>query len=500
MNLHLLVIAPVLTAIAILFFNQLKQVRLIALCGAVIQFTLSILLLNAFCAERALGNNAAMVFYSSVEWFTPLGIAFTTGVDGISVSMILLSAFVVLAGVLVSWKMEKMSREFFFLLILLSAGAYGFFISLDLFTLFFFLEVAVIPKFLLIGIWGSGKKEYSAMKLALMLMAGSAFVFLGLLGLYFSTNIGNGQHTFDFIAISRTSVPLNTQLIFFPLAFIGFGIFGALFPFHTWVPDGHSSAPTAASMFLAGISMKLGGYGCLRVATYLMPEAAHVYAPYIILLATIAIIYGAFATMMQTDLKYINAYSSVSHCGFVLLGIGMLNETAIAGAVMQMISHGLMTALFFAAIGMIYERTHTRMVAQLGGLLKVMPFISTIFIISGLCSLGLPGFSGFVAEMTVFMGAWQHPEMLYRIATILSCASIVVTAVYILRAAGKSIMGPIINEQHLSLGDATWNEKSAAVLLLSGIVVIGIAPFWLNELISPDVNGLMVNIGRTLLP
>ncbi|MBK9637039.1 MAG: NADH-quinone oxidoreductase subunit M [Bacteroidetes bacterium] len=500
MNLHLLVIAPVLTAIAILFFNQLKQVRLIALCGAIIQFTLSILLLNSFCAERALGNNAPMVFYSSLEWFTPLGIAFTTGVDGISVSMILLSAFVVLAGVLVSWKMEKMSREFFFLLILLSAGAYGFFISLDLFTLFFFLEVAVIPKFLLIGIWGSGKKEYSAMKLALMLMAGSAFVFLGLLGLYFSTNIGNGQHTFDFIAISRTSVPLNTQLIFFPIAFIGFGIFGALFPFHTWVPDGHSSAPTAASMFLAGISMKLGGYGCLRVATYLMPEAAHVYAPYIILLATIAIIYGAFATMMQTDLKYINAYSSVSHCGFVLLGIGMLNETAIAGAVMQMISHGLMTALFFAAIGMIYERTHTRLVAQLGGLLKVMPFISTIFIISGLCSLGLPGFSGFVAEMTVFMGSWQHPEMLYRIATILSCASIVVTAVYILRAAGKSIMGPIVNEQHLTLSDATWNEKSAAVLLLSGIVVIGIAPFWLNELISPDVNGLMINIGRTLLP
>jgi NADH-quinone oxidoreductase subunit M len=225
-----------------------------------------------------------------------------------------------------------------------------------------------------------------------------------------------------------------------------------------------------------------------------------VYAPYIILLATIAIIYGAFATMMQTDLKYINAYSSVSHCGFVLLGIGMLNETAIAGAVMQMISHGLMTALFFAAIGMIYERTHTRMVAQLGGLLKVMPFISTIFIISGLCSLGLPGFSGFVAEMTVFMGAWQHTETLYRLATILSCASIVVTAVYILRAAGKSIMGQIVNDEHLTLGDATWNEKSAAILLLSGIVVIGIAPFWLSDLISPDVNGLMSNIGRTLLP
>lgn len=500
MNLHLLVIAPVVTALFILFFKELRQVRMIALFGAGFQLVLSFLLLSTFCNERVAGNTAPMLFYHSMEWFSPLGIAFTTGIDGISLSMILLSAFVVLAGVLVSWKMEKMSREFFFLLTLLSAGAYGFFISLDLFTLFFFLEVAVIPKFLLIGVWGSGKKEYSAMKLALMLMAGSAFVFLGLLGLYFSTNIGNGQHTFDFIAISRTAISLDTQLIFFPLAFIGFGIFGALFPFHTWVPDGHSSAPTAASMFLAGISMKLGGYGCLRVATYLMPEAAHVYAPYIILLATIAIIYGAFATMMQTDLKYINAYSSVSHCGFVLLGIGMLNETAIAGAVMQMISHGLMTALFFAAIGMIYERTHTRMVAQLGGLLKVMPFISTIFIISGLCSLGLPGFSGFVAEMTVFMGAWQHTETLYRLATILSCASIVVTAVYILRAAGKSVMGPIVNDEHLTLGDATWNEKSAAILLLSGIVVIGIAPFWLNDLISPDVNGLMSNIGRTLLP
>ena len=245
--------------------------------------------------------------------------------------------------------------------------------------------------------------------------------------------------------------------------------------------------------------MKLGGYGCLRVATYLMPEAAHAYSPYIILLSAIAIIYGAFATMMQTDLKYINAYSSVSHCGFVLLGIGMMNETAVTGAVMQMISHGLMTALFFAAIGMIYERTHTRMLAQLGGLLKVMPFISSIFVIAGLCSLGLPGFSGFVAEMTVFMGSWQHVETGYRIATILSCASIVVTAVYILRAAGKSIMGPIVDEHHLHLSDATWNEKLAAIVLLFGIVTIGIAPFWLSDLIGPGVHGLMANIGRSIL-
>jgi NADH-quinone oxidoreductase subunit M len=364
---------------------------------------------------------------------------------------------------------------------------------LDIFTLFFFLEVAVIPKFLLIGIWGSGNKEKSAMKLALMLMGGSALIFVGLIGTYYYSNPG-GARTFSLMELANGGIPLQAQLIFFPFLFAGFGVFTALFPFHTWVPDGHSSAPTAASMFLAGISMKLGGYGCLRVATFLMPAAAEHYAWIIILLATIAIIYGAFATLMQTDLKYINAYSSISHCGFVLLGIGMLNKVAITGAVMQMVSHGLMTALFFAAIGMMYSRTHTRLLAQLGGLLKVMPFISSIFIIAGLCSLGLPGFSGFVSEMTVFVGAWQNPDFWYRLATILSCASIVVTAVYILRAAGKSVMGPIVNQEHLKLSDALWNEKVAAVVLLSAIVIIGVAPFVLTDLLSPGTDVLMAKL------
>jgi NADH-quinone oxidoreductase subunit M len=321
------------------------------------------------------------------------------------------------------------------------------------------------------------------MKLALMLMAGSALVFVGLAGLYFNTSV-NGEYTFDLLQIAALNIPLAVQNLFFPFVFIGFGIFTALFPFHTWVPDGHSSAPTAASMFLAGISMKLGGYGCLRVATWLMPDAAQHYSTIIIILACIAILYGAFATMMQTDLKYINAYSSVSHCGFVLLGIGMLTKTAINGAVLQMVSHGLMTALFFAVIGMLYERTHTRKVAELGGLLKVMPFISSVFVIAGLCSLGLPGFSGFVAEMTVFMGGWEKAENFYRIATIVACASIVVTAVYILRATGSSIMGAVKNENYLQLGDAKWYEKSAAVLLLVGIIAMGIAPFWLTDLIN----------------
>lgn len=490
MNLSLLILIPLLTAGAILLTRTVRQARSAALWGAVIQLLAVLFLLFAYWKDRAAGDTAPFIFRSGYIWFKDLHINYHVGVDGISVAMILLTSLVVLAGVLVSWTQELMSREFFFLLILLSLGAYGFFISLDLFCLFFFLELAVIPKFMLIGIWGSGKKEYSAMKLALMLMGGSALVFVGLLGLYFNSN-PFGTSSFDLLEISRTHIPVDIQKIFFPFAFVGFGIFGALFPFHTWVPDGHSSAPTAASMFLAGISMKLGGYGCLRVATYLMPDAAHFYSPVIIVLATIAIIYGAFATMMQKDLKYINAYSSVSHCGFVLLGIGMLTQTAINGAVMQMVSHGLMTALFFAAIGMIYDRTHTRWTAQLGGLLKVMPFISTVFVLAGLCSLGLPGLSGFVAEATVFMGSWQHAESLYRIATILSCASIVVTAVYILRAVGQTIMGPVNNVHYLALADARWNEKFAAAILIAGIVIVGVAPFWLTDLITPATGTIM---------
>ncbi len=477
----------------ILFCNGLKQVRTVALTGSFIQLFLSVRLLSTYWQQRTAGNPLPMLFEYNTTWFTALHINYHIGVDGISIAMILLTASVVVAGILVSWTMDTLSKEFFFLLILLSMGAYGFFISLDLFTLFFFLEVAVIPKFLLIGIWGSGKKEYSAMKLALMLMAGSALVFVGLLGIYYQTN------TFDIMQIAKMHISLEAQKFFFPFAFVGFGIFAALFPFHTWVPDGHASAPTAASMFLAGISMKLGGYGCLRVATFLMPDAAHAYSWLIILLATIAIIYGAFATMMQTDLKYINAYSSVSHCGFVILGIGMLTQTSINGAVLQMVSHGLMTALFFAAIGMIYSRTHTRMVAQLGGLLKIMPFISTVFVIAGLCSLGLPGFSGFVAEMTVFMGSWQNPGTLYRLATIISCASIVVTAVYILRAAGKTVMGPIPNSEYVTLTDATWNEKLAAGILITGIVLIGVAPFLINQLIGPGTEHIMKQVGNAMI-
>lgn len=491
MNLLLLIGTPLLTALLMMLARNDKQVKVLALSGATVQLVLSLALFAAFRNERAAGNADPMIFQQKFDWFRSLFIHIHLGVDGIAVAMILLTSFVVLAGILVSWNVSKMSKEFFVLLVVLSMGAYGFFISLDLFLMFFFLEVAVIPKYLLIGIWGSGRKEYSANKLALMLMGGSALVMVGLLGIYFMAPVRHGG--FDMMQLSQLHIPYKVQHVFFPFLFLGFGVFSALFPFHTWVPDGHSSAPTAGSMFLAGISMKLGGYGCLRVATYLLPEGAKEYANIIIILSAIAILYGAFATLMQKDLKYINAYSSVSHCGFVLLGIGMLTKTSITGAVMQMVSHGLMTALFFAVIGMIYERTHTRMVKEMGGLMKVMPFVTTILFIAGLCSLGLPGLSGFVAEMTVFMGSWEKADMFYRIATVAACMSIVVTAVYILRAIGQTAMGPL-KEEYSKLLDATWNERLAAMVLVAGIIAIGIAPFWLNDLIKPGAEMIMQKV------
>jgi NADH-quinone oxidoreductase subunit M len=393
---------------------------------------------------------------------------------------------------------DELPREFFISLILLSSGVFGFFISLDLFTQFMFYELAVIPMYLLIGLWGSGPKEYSAMKLTLMLMGGSALLLVGILGIYFNSAPNGGQLTFNILELSKIDIPMQAQRFFFPFTFVGFGVLGALFPLHTWSPDGHSSAPTAVSMLHAGVLMKLGGYGCFRVAMFLLPEAANEMAWIFIILTTISVVYGAFGAVWQKDLKYINAYSSVSHCGLVLFALLMMNTTAMDGAILQMISHGLMTALFFALIGMIYGRTHTRIITEMGGIMKVMPFLGVCYIIAGLASLGLPGFSGFVAEMTIFVGAFQHPDLFHRIATIAATTAIVITAVYILRVVGILLLGPIKNEHFNHLGDAKWYEKVSTIALITGIAGIGLAPLWLSNTIiqslSPIIDQLTLNV------
>jgi NADH-quinone oxidoreductase subunit M len=406
--------------------------------------------------------------------------------------MIALTSFVVFAGIFASWEVEFLTKEFFVSLILLATGVFGFFISIDLFTMFLFYELAVIPMYLLIGIWGSGPKEYSAMKLTLMLMGASALLLVGILGIYFNSAPEGRALTFNLLEISKNVIPIEAQRIFFPLTFVGFGVLGALFPFHTWSPDGHSSAPTAVSMLHAGVLMKLGGYGAFRVAIFLMPEAAHELAWIFIILTSISVVYGAFGAIVQKDLKYINAYSSVSHCGLVLFAILMMNETALNGAVIQMISHGLMTALFFALIGMLYGRTHTRMINEMGGLMKVIPFLSVCYVIAGLASLGLPGLSGFVAEMTIFVGAFQHPDLFHRVVTIVAVSSIVITAVYILRVIAILLLGPTNNPHYEHLTDAKWFEKLSAVTLILPVAAIGLSPFWLSSVIATSLH-LFIN-------
>jgi NADH-quinone oxidoreductase subunit M len=345
--------------------------------------------------------------------------------------------------------------------------------------------------YILIGIWGTGPKEWSAMKLTLMLMGGSALLMVGIFGLYYNSAPGGGQLTFNIMEIAKVHIPVAAQRFFFPFTFIGFGVLGALFPLHTWSPDGHASAPTAVSMLHAGVLMKLGGYGCFRVAMFLMPEAANEMAWIFIILTTISVVYGAFGAIWQKDLKYINAYSSVSHCGLVLFALLMMNKTAMDGAIIQMISHGLMTALFFALIGMIYGRTHTRMINEMGGLMKVIPFLAVVYVIAGLASLGLPGLSGFVAEMTIFIGAFQHQDMFHRVVTILATTSIVVTAVYILRVVAILLLGPIKDPHFEHLTDAKWYERISTITLVAAIAAIGIAPLWLSNIIMNSLNPIL---------
>ena len=489
--LSLFVLIPILTMCGLFFSKNLQQIRVAVATGASLLLVLAVGLVFAYLGERGAGNTAEMLFTADTVWYAPLNIHYSVGVDGISVAMLLLSAIIVFTGTFASWKMEFLQKEYFLWFYLLSIGVFGFFISIDLFTMFMFYEVALIPMYLLIGVWGSGKKEYAAMKLTLMLMGGSALLLVGILGIYFHS-AASGMPSMNLLEIAQNhAMPVALQRWFFPLVFVGFGVLGALFPFHTWSPDGHASAPTAVSMLHAGVLMKLGGYGCFRVAIYLMPEAAKELSWIFIILTGISVVYGAYSAIVQTDLKYINAYSSVSHCGLVLFAILMLNRTAMTGAVLQMLSHGLMTALFFALIGMIYGRTHTRDIREMGGLMRIMPFLGVCYVIAGLASLGLPGLSGFVAEMTVFVGAFQNTDTFHRVFTIIACTSIVITAVYILRVVGKLLYGKVVNDHHLALTDAVWYERFSTIVLIIAIAGIGLAPLWLSDMISGSLQSVI---------
>jgi NADH-quinone oxidoreductase subunit M len=475
---------PMVGAVLIMFMARHRPlaVRLIALVTTAVSAVLSVFIYVAYDREAA-----GFQFYEKVPLVPPLGISYEVGVDGISLLMVLLTSIIIIAGVFASWTVTTRSQEFYALLLALVTGVYGVFVSLDLFVFFLFYELAVLPMYLLIGIWGSsgevrprgifawsfretgvGTKEYAAMKLTLYLLFGSAFILVGIFALY----VNGGTASFSFLDMEAVTFDPTLQRWAFLAFYIGFGILAGIWPLHTWSPDGHASAPTAVSMLHAGVLMKLGAYGVVRMGMGLLPEGAAELAWLVGGIACINVVYGALSAMAQVDLKYVIAYSSVSHMGLVMLGAATLTEAGLNGSVFQMFAHGVMTGLFFALVGLVYEKTHSREIFRMGGFGRVMPGIATAFTIGGLSSLGLPATSGFVAEVLTFMGAWRSPHRWWLLPAV---AGTFLTAVYVLRVTKQIFWGP--PSPHFShLEDARGPEWVAIVLLVAVIIAFGMAP------------------------
>ena len=423
----------------------------------------------------------------NVPWIPAINTNYHLAVDGISFPLIVLNGFVCVTGILFSWNVETRVKEFFAFFLTLIAGVYGVFMAMDLFLLFVFYELAIIPKYFVIAIWGSTRKEYGAMKLVLYSFMGSALVFIGMLAVYFSA----GGQTFDILELAKHPIAPNVQVWVFPLIFVGFGVLAGMWPFHTWAPTGHVAAPTAASMLLAGVVMKLGSYGCFRAAMLLFPQGLEHWKWWIAWLAAVALV--------QKDFKFIIGYSSVSHMGFVLLGLATLNLIGMSGAILQMFSHGIVASLLFAVVGrMVYDRTHTRQLDKLGGLAKVIPFACVTFVVAGAASMGMPGFSGFVAEYQILVGAFHMHPLLALAAGL----SIPLTVAYILNANDKVFMEqdqpadggghghdhkPGSGGPHPSLPPITLPERVAAIILMALLVIVGVYPSIMLNMIKANV-------------
>ncbi|MBI5432139.1 MAG: NADH-quinone oxidoreductase subunit M [Planctomycetes bacterium] len=491
--LSLIVAAPAIAAACLLVLkpDQKLAIRLVSLVGATVALIGSLVVAATY--DRALGGFQMLESYPLVPSY---GIHLKLAVDGWGVALLILTGIIIFTGVLASWSVPKRDKEFFLLLLVLVSGVFGVFVSQDLFVFFLFYEIAVLPMYLLIGIWGAshdvraagpfkyvwkrfavGGKEYAAMKLTLMLLVGSAAVLVAMLMLWASP----GVQTFDLQALERASFSHTTQMWAFPLLWLGFGSLAGVFPFHTWSPDGHASAPTAVSMLHAGVLMKLGAFGVMRIGMVLVPDAAATWAPIVGTVAVINILYGAFCAASQTDLKYIVAYSSVSHMGVVMLGAATMTPNGWNGAVYQMFAHGIMTGLFFALVGLVYERAHTRAIAKMGGFAHPMPVVAAFFTLACLSSLGLPGTAGFVAEFLVFVGAAQSQHWWWTIPGVLGAF---VTAVYVLRACKTIFWGPVPQGEYAHLADARKTEWAAPLVLGSALVLFGFWPRFLLDSID----------------
>jgi len=483
--LSVIVLTPIVAGMLILLIpsDRKTEVRVVALAAAIIA-----LFLSGWVYFNYNISAGGYQFFERYDWLPQLGISYFVGVDGMNAPLVLLTGVVMFTGVLISWGIDDRPREFFAFLFILASGVFGVFVAQDLFMLFFFYEIAVFPMYLLISIWGWVKtREYAAMKLTLYLFIGSVVSLVGGLAMYFKS----GLNTFDMIQLSHANFSESFQIFWFPFVFFGFAVLGGIFPFHSWSPDGHVAAPTAVSMFHAGVLMKLGAFAALRVGIMLLPLGAEYWRWLILVLALINIVYGAFIAMVQTDFKYVIGFSSVSHMGLVMFGFATLNKDGLTGSGMQMFSHGVMTALFFAVVGMIYDRAHTREISELGGFSKKMPWVAVAFIIGGLVSMGMPGLSGFIAEFPIFMGVWQVKPIFAIIASI----SIVITASYIIRIIGRVFFGPMSEEFDHHIGDVTVLDKVALAVLCVIMITIGVFPSIMSGLVSSGVDRILSLFG-----
>ena len=478
--LFILILVPLLGAVLIMFMpkDRPKDIWYLAILVAGISLVLSLIIFARYDYEEG-----GFQFLRTFDWIDqPFNIDLSLGIDGISAPLILLNGIVLFGGVLVSQTILHRNRDFFVLLLALGAGVFGVFAARDLFFLFFFYELAVLPMYFL------RTKEYGAMKLMLFLIAGSILVWIAILAVYVEASDAGAP---DFSLTTLAGLAESGQFSgsfqnwVFPLFMVGFGVLAGLWPFHTWSPDGHVAAPTAVSMLHAGVLMKLGAYGIIRVGLTLLPDGADAWMPVLITLGTINVLYGAVSAMSQTDLKYIIGYSSVSHMGYVLMGIATLDRIGMGGAVLQMFSHGIMTALMFLLVGAIYQQTHTRDIHVLNGLSKRMRVITFFFVIAGLASLGLPGLSGFIAEFMVFTGAFRT----YLPLAVLAVVGAALTAVYILRLLARTFLGES-DEQWEYLVDGSIIEKGVGGAFVFILIFVGVWPQPLMRVINVGVEAL----------
>ena len=496
--LSIITFTPLVAALIMLAMpaNRKNEMRAVALTAA--SFALILSAWVYFTYDQAA---AGYQFIERYDWLPALGISLYFGVDGMSAPLVLLTGVVMFTGVLISWGdddkhvmagIQDRPREFFAFLFILAWGVFGVFVSLDLFMLFFFYEIAVFPMYLLIVTWGwNVTREYAAMKLTLYLFIGSVISLVGVLAMFLVQYQNTGLLTFDMLEMEKAGFSPLFQNIWFLPVFLGFAVLGGIWPLHNWSPDGHVAAPTAVSMFHAGVLMKLGAFAALRVGIMLLPDGAIYWQWLVMAFAAIAVVYGAYIAFVQRDFKYMVGFSSVSHMGLVMLGFSTLNRDGLLGSGLQMFSHGAMTALFFAVVGMVYDRAHTREIPELGGLAKVMPFAAVGFIIGGLVSMGMPLFSGFIAEFPIFLGVWREQWFVAVICSI----SIVITAAYILRNVRQVFFGDLPEKYHGNITDITVMDKIALTTLCIFMVLIGLYPNFMAPMVDTGVDYILRLLG-----